>query len=309
MAEVGDALDGAGSLLADSAPLTETTDGFRASVAGAEVVLPSDPAELLVLDGGSGAITVALPEVAGVGVGAVDDSGAVVYESAEGPVSFAAQATDEGGLQVLAVIESADAPTEYRFDLQVPVGATLMTSPGGGVDIVGADGVVLSTVSPPWAIDAAGRMMASKYHIDGSTIVQTVDHRGAAYPVVADPEIIYGDLNGFFKAASYTCKAWKVTCSRVVVTTTTAIEDWYESSSYCGNPSFGLVDFGCVYARTTFSRKFKFVATAFDTKNRVVGQWTGVLTKVHKKWCGAGVCGSNPAGSLGIGETQVFYWW
>jgi hypothetical protein len=59
-----------------------------------------------------------------VGDGVVDESGAVVFESETSPVYLAAQATDDGGLQVLVVIDDVTAPTEYRFDMTVPAGAS-----------------------------------------------------------------------------------------------------------------------------------------------------------------------------------------
>jgi hypothetical protein len=138
--ETGEALEVAGSLVEDAAPLADAGDGFLAAVAGSEVELPVDPSEPLVFGGVAGEIGVGLPAVAGVGEGVVDESGAVVYESGAGAVSLAAQATVDGGLQVLVVIDGADAPSEYRFDMSVPAGATLVATADGGAEVVGADG-------------------------------------------------------------------------------------------------------------------------------------------------------------------------
>jgi hypothetical protein len=185
--ETGDALEVAGSLVADAAPVVDAGDSFVATVAGSDVELPADPAEPLVLDGPAGEISVDLPVVPGGGDGVVDDSGAVVYESDVSPVSFAAQATADGGMQVLVVIEGPDAPTEYRFDLTVPAGAALQTTPDGGAEVVGADGGVVSVVAPAWALDAKGTQVPTRYRIEGTTLVQVIDHHGATYPVVGDP--------------------------------------------------------------------------------------------------------------------------
>ncbi len=185
--ETGDALEVAGSLVADAAPVADVGDSFVATVAGSDVELPADPAEPLVLDGPGGEISVDLPVVPGGGDGVVDDSGAVVYESDGSPVSFAAQATADGGMQVLVVIEGPDAPTEYRFDLTLPAGAALQTTPEGGAEVVGADGRVVSIVAPAWALDANGTQVPTRYRIEGTTLVQVIDHHGATYPVVGDP--------------------------------------------------------------------------------------------------------------------------
>jgi hypothetical protein len=186
--ETGEALEVAGSLVADAAPLSDVGDDFVAVVEGSVVELPADPAESLVLDGAAGEIGVDLPVVAGLGDGVLDESGAVVYETDSSPVSLAAQATEDGGLQVLVVIDGPDAPTEYRFDMTVPRGAALRATPDGGAEVVGADGQVVTVVAPPWAVDANGESVPTGYQIKGTTLVQVIDHHGAAYPVVGDPK-------------------------------------------------------------------------------------------------------------------------
>ncbi len=185
--ETGEALDVAGGLVADAAPLVESGDGFVAQVAGGEVEIPVDAADPLVLDGVSGEVAVELPVVPGVGDGVVDESGAVVFESDTSPVSLAAQATDDGGLQVLVVIDDATAPTEYRFDMTVPAGAVLRSTVDGGAEVVGSDGVVVTAVAPPWAVDANGASVFTSYRVEGATLVQSIAHVGTVYPVVADP--------------------------------------------------------------------------------------------------------------------------
>jgi len=194
--ETGEALEVAGSLVEDAAPLADTGDGFVAAVAGSEVELPVDPSEPLVFGGVAGEIGVGLPAVAGVGDGVVDESGAVVYESGAGAVSLAAQATVDGGLQVLVVIDGADAPSEYRFDMSVPAGATLVATADGGAEVVGADGQAMAGVAPAWALDASGQPVPTRYRIEGTTLVQVIDHRGAAYPIVGDPKYTWGWVTG-----------------------------------------------------------------------------------------------------------------
>jgi hypothetical protein len=195
--ETGDALEVAGDLVADAAPVVESADGFVAVVAGSVVEIPADPVEPLTLGGVGGEVEVELPVVAGVADGVVDESGAVVFESEVSPVSLAAQATDDGGLQVLVVIDDAAAPTEYRFDMTVPDGAVLRSTGDGGAEVVGSDGALVSAVAPPWAVDATGVSVSTSYRIEGSTLVQVVAHHGTAYPVVADPRIFWIELGLF----------------------------------------------------------------------------------------------------------------
>ncbi len=56
--------------------------------------------------------------------------------------------------------------------------------------------IALATVAAPWAYDARGVPVPTNYRIEGTTIVQTVDHRGVAYPVVADPKFTWGWVTG-----------------------------------------------------------------------------------------------------------------
>jgi hypothetical protein len=102
----------------------------------------------------------------------------------------------DGGLQVLVVIDGADAPSEYRFDMSVPAGATLVATADGGAEVVGADGQVVAGVAPAWALDADGQPVPTRYRIEGTTLVQVIDHHGAAYPVVGDPKYTWGWVTG-----------------------------------------------------------------------------------------------------------------
>jgi hypothetical protein len=48
----------------------------------------------------------------------------------------------------------------------------------------------------PWALAANGLPIPTSYRIEGSTIVQVVEHLGAEYPVVADPHWTWGWVTG-----------------------------------------------------------------------------------------------------------------
>lgn len=97
------------------------------------------------------------------------------------------------GTQVLIGIDSAAAPATYDFGLRGDVSPR--PAPDGGVDLVGPDGAVVAQVEAPWAVDAAGRHVPTRYELRGSTIRQVVDHqtRRVAYPVVADPKVFACD--------------------------------------------------------------------------------------------------------------------
>jgi hypothetical protein len=48
-----------------------------------------------------------------------------------------------------------------------------------------------ATLAAPWARDSNGREVETRYELDGTDILQVVDHRetAVAYPVVADPGV------------------------------------------------------------------------------------------------------------------------
>ena len=94
---------------------------------------------------------------------------------------------DDGTFMVLLQIDSADDATEYRFDNAVPEGHTAELQPNGSVTFTDADGNETAVIAPPWAYDATGAAIPTSFALDGSTLVQTVEHQGAVYPVIADP--------------------------------------------------------------------------------------------------------------------------
>lgn len=142
-------------------------------------------------------ISVRLPESVEEGEVQIADDGSIVGQPGE--VRAVVQPSDEG-LTITTVLASADAPTEYAYELPADVDVTLnadgsatlsRTAVGkGGASITAAIGQIAS----PWAVDANGNSIATRYEVVGNSIVQHVDHRGSstAYPVVADPKFWWG---------------------------------------------------------------------------------------------------------------------
>ncbi|WP_428119565.1 hypothetical protein [Candidatus Poriferisodalis sp.] len=94
---------------------------------------------------------------------------------------------DGSALMALLIIDNEDAATEYRFENAVPAGHTAELQPDGSVRFFDAEGNEAGMILAPWALDGVDESVATSYRLDGSTLVQTIDHEGAAYPVVADP--------------------------------------------------------------------------------------------------------------------------
>jgi hypothetical protein len=157
-------------------------DTIEALVAGADVAVTADSATIEVY--GGPAVTIGLP-----GDGAGDEvDGAMVIEGSDPDADLVARPTEDGA-QVLVVIDGPAAPARYDFPIEVdgaPAALTLLAD--GSVEVRPAAGSdVAATITAPWAVDAQGTRVPTAYEIHGSDLVQTVDHDGAAYPVVADP--------------------------------------------------------------------------------------------------------------------------
>ena len=95
----------------------------------------------------------------------------------------------EGGARALLTIRNANAPTEYRFAIDSNAAISLVPAPSGGVEVVDEYGEAIAYVEAPWAIDASGQEVETRFHLEGQTLIQTVEHGGATYPVVADPAV------------------------------------------------------------------------------------------------------------------------
>jgi hypothetical protein len=122
--------------------------------------------------------------------GRQDIGGRAVYAGSEKQTSTVIQDSGDA-TQIIKVIEGAQAPTSYSFTFDLAAGARLASTSAGGVVIEQGDEVI-GYVEAPWAVDAAGKNVPTSYAVDGNTLVQTVSHQGAAYPVVADPSVSAG---------------------------------------------------------------------------------------------------------------------
>ncbi|MEU3947461.1 hypothetical protein [Streptomyces sp. NPDC029526] len=132
--------------------------------------------------------------------------GTVVYPNASPSTDLAVQATKDGGARALVVLKDAEASTTQRFTLGLPSDASLIENGSGGFDITRetAEGVhtTIGTLDAPWAKDAHGKPVPTRYNLDGDHVVQTVDvDEDTAFPVVADPKFTWGIVTGtaYFK--------------------------------------------------------------------------------------------------------------
>lgn len=172
---VGVVDDGHGSLVAD--------------VEGAAVQVPVASSDAIVIDSAdtSAVTSIGLPQLEDVKDGVVAEDGTVVYETSE-ETTLAVQVVPEG-VRVLTVLDSEDAPTRFDYALDVGEGGSAQMVEDGSVLIFDSEGNPVSVVESPWAIDAAGTAVPTRYELSGNTLTQVINHTDGSYvyPIVADP--------------------------------------------------------------------------------------------------------------------------
>lgn len=136
-----------------------------------------------------------LPE-AGKVTGAKAGAGTIVYPNAAHATDFAVQPISDGRVRTLVTLKNASAPSEYRFDLDLPEGTRLAADGNGGFNITtgnASGATVLGAIEAPWAQDANGAEVPTGYHLEGNALIQTVTPgKDAAFPIVADPSVSFG---------------------------------------------------------------------------------------------------------------------
>lgn len=135
-------------------------------------------------DGGQ-RVTIGLPAV-----GKGREVGNTTLYDGRGQASLIAVQPTDSGVRALIRLAGPAAAERYRF--AVAGTGRLQRRPDGTVAILDRGHRELGVIAAPWARDANGRAVATRYEIQGTTLVQVVDHRrrGVAYPVVADPSFI-----------------------------------------------------------------------------------------------------------------------
>jgi hypothetical protein len=155
-----------------------------------------DPDEAMTLATAAGTeLSIGTPSSASEPGEKVGDS--VVFPGVADDASIVTRRTRDAA-QALIVVDGEDAPKAFRFPVAIDGGtATLRLRSDGGVDVYepGAPDA-MATVAPPWATDADGRPVPTRFEIQDGALTQIVDHRGAAYPVVADPKFTWGIFSG-----------------------------------------------------------------------------------------------------------------
>jgi hypothetical protein len=174
----------------DAAALVATGSGeenaIDATLAGIDVTVPVNPADGITLASQKSSVSIELPFAEDASDAAVQRPGVVAYDNRNGSTTVPVVLSD-GSVQINTVIEHADAPTRYTYEIDLPDGAAIEQA-GKGLIFLDRSGSSLGGLAPAWAKDATGRDVPTRYDVNGTTITQVIEHAmGDSYPVVGDP--------------------------------------------------------------------------------------------------------------------------
>lgn len=206
--------------------VVEAEDALEPLSASTGIMLPTNAEEITVLDGGT-----------------------AVVEHAN--TTLAVQTHEDGSVRAHNIIDGPEAAHRFEFPLALPDGAYARIAEDGGVDVFetvqdddGPTSLMTGRIEAPWAVDANGVQVPTRFELDGQTLYQVVQPvETAAYPVVSDPfwipAIVVGLRVGaqvLLKVGSRTVKYAKAPASRVV----NALSSFRTLSFRAGSHTFKL---------------------------------------------------------------------
>lgn len=99
----------------------------------------------------------------------------------------------DGSVQLVSVSQNAKSTSEFRYPLGLPEGVSVSATPDGGYVLQNAASDLVGLIGAPWALDATGAAVPTRYEMDGDTLVQHValTTAGIVFPVVADPTVYF----------------------------------------------------------------------------------------------------------------------
>lgn len=203
-------------------PIKSTTDTDSAAVVeqeGTTLDVPKDPADGVSLGAdGTSPVTIEMPNADEAKDATKLADGTVVYPGTDGSAN--AVIPVNGGVQMVTTIADAGAPTQYPYGVNVPAGGKVVVNEDGSAAVLDAEGSTVLAIPAPWATDAAGVSVPTRFTTDGQTLTQVIDHTSGAfaYPVVADPVwLVPAVIVGVVKTAFAWCgigalgnAAWQV---------------------------------------------------------------------------------------------------
>ncbi len=131
-------------------------------------------------------------------------SGSIIDTAPTRTTTSAIQPLEEG-FRILHVMHSASAQHEFKVGFHSSGTIEPVRFEDGSLVLHAPDGTYLGDIEPPWAIDANGSPVPTRYRWEHGTLIQVVDHdpRHHRYPIVIDPKWTYGYNLTAIGAAGY----------------------------------------------------------------------------------------------------------
>jgi hypothetical protein len=165
---------------------TDADSALVSNQDGTAVDVPKDPSNGIAVETNGTTFSVTPP-----GANNADDStkiaaGVVAYKNDD--TAAVVQNTDTG-IRMMTVIDNASAPTDYKYNVDLPAGGSIVLNDDGSASVLDSDNTPIAYVPVPWAKDANGTPVQTHFTTDGTSLTQHVQHNvaGVAYPVTADP--------------------------------------------------------------------------------------------------------------------------
>ncbi len=138
---------------------------------------------------GSRDFSLGLPNASSLGGAQTGADGTIVYRGSNGNPDVAVQALSDG-LRIQTVTVDSTSPKSFNYGLSADTRAVL--NKDGSVDVLKSYGqtlVIVGHIDAPWAKDANGKAVPTRFLVSSRAITQTIaPDASAAYPIVADPK-------------------------------------------------------------------------------------------------------------------------
>ncbi|MBI2393901.1 MAG: hypothetical protein HYV09_30295 [Deltaproteobacteria bacterium] len=115
-----------------------------------------------------------------------DEGGVAVYADAMADVDLV-YVTEGARVEELRLAHTRAAAARSTWDVRLGPSVGALRVKDGRVEVLDAKGAVRIATEPAWAADANGVRRAVSLHVEGSTLVGTIDVEGLAAPIAVDP--------------------------------------------------------------------------------------------------------------------------
>jgi hypothetical protein len=168
--------------------LERTEDELQPANPLAEVGIPQELGEGIKIPGAG--IRVGLPGAPAERSPSIIDQSVAGYPNVAHDTTFAVAPTPTG-FETMTLLQSADAPTSQIYELDLPQGASLTETEGGGAEAQSGEESLLE-ILPPTAIDANGASVPVSLEVSGDSLtVAASPDSGSAFPILVDPTFKY----------------------------------------------------------------------------------------------------------------------